>query len=246
MRIQGRHFGPDAGDRKLYISGGDGERGVEMDIRRWGDETIVAVVPDAAPGTQKIWMVPEGGGSILGSIRFEVLEGEGSRFGDALPDDAGRASIPRPRGGPRGGGFTGACDGPDPALTSIYIRKVSSPDEDEGRYNFWFMVTLKNVGQQDFVSGEDQAVVIIKRGNNVIGRNAFDELRAGVRYTPITPDAGATIRDWSTGEFAEGFKAMISYDPDIRIDGNPDNDDCNMRNNEVRMTAREVASELGL
>lgn len=171
-------------------------------------------------------------------------------FGDTLPKDAGRPDLPGPgeRGGftPPAGGFTAGCDGPDPAVTRMYIRKLSSPDSDEGRYNFWLYVHLKNVGQQDFVSGPNQASLTIKRGNRVIGRHVFDELRAGVNYAGITPDAGPTISNWSHGEFAEGLSAKISYDPDIRIDGNPDNDDCNMGNNEVRKTAEEVASDLGI
>ena len=45
-------------------------------------------------------------------------------------------------------------------------------------------------------------------------------------------------REWNSsspteGEFPPDYIVKISYDPDILIDGNPDNDDCNPGNNEV-------------
>lgn len=42
------------------------------------------------------------------------------------------------------------------------------------------------------------------------------------------------------GEFPPNFKAMIVYDPDIRLDGNPKNDDINMKNNQVQAPGTRI------
>ncbi len=36
------------------------------------------------------------------------------------------------------------------------------------------------------------------------------------------------------------FKAMILYDPDIRLDGNPKNDDLNSRNNQLQVPGTRI------
>lgn len=42
------------------------------------------------------------------------------------------------------------------------------------------------------------------------------------------------------GEFPPNYKAMIVYDPDIRLDGNPKNDDINSKNNQLQVSGARI------
>ncbi len=42
------------------------------------------------------------------------------------------------------------------------------------------------------------------------------------------------------GEFPPNYKAMIVYDPDIRLDGNPKNDDVNSKNNSLQVSGSAI------
>ncbi len=42
------------------------------------------------------------------------------------------------------------------------------------------------------------------------------------------------------GEFPPNYKAMIVYDPDIRLDGNPKNDDINSKNNQLQVPGTRI------
>lgn len=42
------------------------------------------------------------------------------------------------------------------------------------------------------------------------------------------------------GEFPPSYMLEIGYDPDIRIDGNPNNDDCRLGNNRLERSGAEV------
>ena len=54
------------------------------------------------------------------------------------------------------------------------------------------------------------------------------------------------VVNWNpSSEFLTDFAAQLHFDPDIRIDGNPENDDCNNSNNTARLTVDEVRRTLG-
>ena len=52
-------------------------------------------------------------------------------------------------------------------------------------------------------------------------------------------------RDWnssspSEGEFPNSYRLLILYDPDIYMDANKDNDDCNQNNNKKERSGTEI------
>lgn len=52
-------------------------------------------------------------------------------------------------------------------------------------------------------------------------------------------------RNWDAaspaeGEFPPTYRLLIGYDPDILLDGNPNNDDCNSNNNQLERSGADV------
>lgn len=126
VRIQGRNFGPSAGDRGLYISTADERSALEMDVRIWNNNEIVAIIPNAATGNQNIYIISRTGGPILSAKRFRVLEGSTSPFAnkDVLPEDAGKPDT----GGIGDGGFVPSTGGMSPELDFYKRPSVRSLD----------------------------------------------------------------------------------------------------------------------
>ena len=52
------------------------------------------------------------------------------------------------------------------------------------------------------------------------------------------------ISQYGYGEFTPVFEARLSFDPDIRLDGNPSNDDCRMNNNRKRLSGQTINAML--
>jgi len=89
---------------------------------------------------------------------------------------------------------------------------------------------VKNLGRANFLSGPRQQSVHLYQDNRIVATRAFQTLGAGATL------AVAFERAWDAsspaeGEFPPQYKLVLSYDPDIAIDGNINNDDCNSRNN---------------
>lgn len=67
-------------------------------------------------------------------------------------------------------------------------------------------------------------------------------------FTSLASGATTTVhfqRAWDAsspaeGEFPPTYKLVISYDPDIFIDGNPKNDDCTQRNNQLVRSGQAI------
>jgi hypothetical protein len=61
------------------------------------------------------------------------------------------------------------------------------------------------------------------------------------QFVNLAPGATETVayeRAWnssspSEGEFPPSYRLLITYDPDIYMDGNPENDDCDLSNNQM-------------
>ena len=123
------------------------------------------------------------------------------------------------------------CDGPDPQATSITYLRVSTTTETSGIVRITGIVT--NRGSLPYVSGEDQQSLNLYEGDQLISTEDFTDL-----------DVGETVevsfeRLWSSqDEFRRPtYTNDITYDPDIYIDENEQNDDCNVDNNErIRST----------
>ena len=104
--------------------------------------------------------------------------------------------------------------------------------------------TVKNVGQTTFdsVPGQQEAYLYeIPPGGLplLVARQVFEDL---------DPNNVAKViyeRDWDSsspaeGEFPPSYRLELLYDPDIYIDGNPNNDDCNSRNNRMERLGEDI------
>ena len=121
---------------------------------------------------------------------------------------------------------------PDPAVTSIDFALVSRASRFAGQVQVTGKV--KNVGAAHYVSRPDQQVVqlyeIAPGGRpRLVAQRAFQNVAPGEELSV------SFTRAWDAsspaeGEFAPTYRVVIAYDPDIRLDGNPRNDDCNARN----------------
>jgi len=144
------------------------------------------------------------------------------------------AQVPAP--------FPFPCQGPDLAVTQPNIKL-------ESHNGFMWAVVYAEVvskGTKDFVSGPGQAagMLIYKRlwipgDQQVLNRVPITRLDKGMHV-----NVGGSIQlsqflkagcdtPLKPGECCREIQVivMVSYDPDIRMDGNTGNDDCNPNNN---------------
>ncbi len=155
--------------------------------------------------------------------------------GDAPPAPFGRCGVDPTPDRLGCADSTAACEEvrcPDPAVESIEFAITRRDTAFRGRVRIRANVT--NLGGA-FRSGAGQQSIVLEevplggRGR-VVAQRPFVNL-----------DAGETIsvtwyRNWNAsspaeGEFPPTYRAYLSYDPDIYIDGNDANDDCGTRNN---------------
>lgn len=136
---------------------------------------------------------------------------------------------------------------PDPAVVDFTISDVSSHIvAGWPRYDFRLTATVRNVGLAAYASGHNQQSVVITRkpigGAPVsIGSGNFPNLAAGAERTVTS----SVQTNWSLGaEFPPNFDVRITYDPDIRLDGNPHNDECSSRNNVMKLNGTQVLNLL--
>jgi hypothetical protein len=96
---------------------------------------------------------------------------------------------------------------------------------------------VKNVGGVAYESGPNQQTALLYE----IVPGGQPRLVASQALQNLAPGEEITVRfgrTWNAsspaeGEFPPSYRLVLSFDPDIRIDGNPKNDDCN-RSNDVR------------
>jgi hypothetical protein len=136
----------------------------------------------------------------------------------------------------------------DPAAVEIRFDIVRRYSQFRGRIRITGVV--KNIGSKAFQSGPGQAKAYLYQlppgvpcpnatGGTVVAEKGF---------TNLAPGAVITVsweRDWnssspSEGEFPNCYRLLISYDPDIYIDGNDNNDDCNQNNNKKDRSGTEI------
>lgn len=129
-------------------------------------------------------------------------------------------------------------DCPDLSAAQIKVEKISG-----GEYSGRIKITgiVKNIGRRDFVSNPAQmsvALYEVTPGGKTI-------LRKKASYGNIP--AGGTVQlapyyaNWYTGnEFPSSFRLVIMYDPDIQLDNNPRNDDCNSGNNVKEVSGYDI------
>ncbi len=135
----------------------------------------------------------------------------------------------------------------DPAVMSLKVavtKKLSATTAD-----IEIVGIVKNIGTKTFKSGRGQASVRLYE--NVPGAKGKVVLEREI--TTLKADAQNTYRyttKWDVSrEFPPDYTFQIDYDPDIRIDGNPDNDDENLKNNKKSLKGsaihKKVSDEIG-
>ena len=138
----------------------------------------------------------------------------------------------------------------DPAAFEIRFEIVRRVTQFTGRVRITGVV--KNIGNAAFSCspGAVQASAHLYQmppgaaaGGTLVGHTDFSTLAVGgtvmVSYE----------RDWnssspSEGEFPPSYKLMIVYDPDILLDSNTANDDCNTSNNSRSRSGTEINAML--
>ncbi len=83
---------------------------------------------------------------------------------------------------------------------------------------------VKNVSTIDYVSGANQQAIVLSRHGSEVGVGRFAQLNAG-------QSASWSVIVRRPFEIPHTYKAVFSHDPDLFIDGNEMNDDCNRANN---------------
>jgi hypothetical protein len=119
------------------------------------------------------------------------------------------------------------CSGPDPRAVEIEYELVRQDTDTSGRIRV--TGTVDNHGRVAFSSSSGQQSVVLYEGDAIVATEDFVNLLIDEEIT-VTYE-----RDWSLSDefLPTQYKLMLSYDPDIYIDDNELNDDCNTNNNEV-------------
>jgi hypothetical protein len=119
---------------------------------------------------------------------------------------------------------------PDPAIRSITMRRVRIG----GRYYVRIVATLTNRGLGLWRSGPRQQIFSLTVTNgrrHLVRSRDVRVLRRGgtVALAVLVP---VSRRPFGHARFVRA-QARFSLDPDIYIDANPSNNDCNQRNNQM-------------
>ena len=124
------------------------------------------------------------------------------------------------------------CNGPDPYVDEIKYELVSASPAYQGGV-VRIIAVVKNKGTAPFISGQGQQSIQIFETDNYISNLVHQQEFVNIELDGTIEAVYQT--NWSRGdEFRPPFyKVMIAYDPDIFIDGNPQNDDCNLGNNQL-------------
>lgn len=132
---------------------------------------------------------------------------------------------------------------PDPAVDSVTITNITR--RSAGVYDFTVSAVVRNVGYADYSSGAQQQSVQIYRkpqgaSSSLVHTQAFQNLRRGATVT-----ARYRVTNWGTStEFPPDFLVLIAYDPDIALDGNVANDDCQSGNNRRSITGAQINRQI--
>lgn len=129
---------------------------------------------------------------------------------------------------------------PDP---SVQLRVGWPGRNADGTYTFKLLANIVNKGGATFRSNRNQTQIALYEGGRMLKTEPFASNRATVvEYAPGQGDSHVyAVPRWNpNSEFLDEFRAQLSYDPDVRVDGNPDNDDCRAANNTTRLTPAEI------
>jgi len=162
------------------------------------------------------------GGNVLAAPAAGGIEAKGGRI--ALP------AATHLRG----------CRGPDPAVVSFKVGRIKRTGPHRAKVEL--VATMRNVGTAEYRSSRGMQLFAIA----YVAAGGASGTLARLDFPRLAPGKGTmrVLRAWTDirldQEFPGKFEAYISYDPDFQIDGNPANDDCNLRNNSRFLEERQV------
>jgi len=159
--------------------------------------------------------------------------------------------IKKPRGPVAGPGGTQprvACV--DPSAFDLRFDIVRRDTQFRGRVRITGVV--KNIGNTAFTSNPGSQQASAHLYEVPAGATSGGTLRAHTDFANLAVNGTVTVtyeRDWDSsspaeGEFPSSFKLMIVYDPDILLDGNTANDDCNVNNNNKALNGTAINAAL--
>lgn len=134
-----------------------------------------------------------------------------------------------------------AC--PDPATVEIGVANIRSRlRSGVTYYDFDIVGTIRNVGRGEWSSGRGQQFASLVRNSGA------SQTLVSRDFTRLSPGASFALASRmslaASEEFPPDLELAIGYDPDIRLDGNPANDDCRMGNNSRRLSGRDLMRQL--
>lgn len=126
---------------------------------------------------------------------------------------------------------------PDPAARQIDFQLIQRTNQFNGRVRITGVV--RNVGRAAYESNPGQQIAYLYENERLVAQRSFQNLTPGQEVRVVY------VRDWNIsspaeGEFPPTYKLIIGYDPDIAIDGNPRNDDCNLNNNRRERSGEDI------
>jgi|TARA_B100001059_G_C17633760_1_gene475756 hypothetical protein len=141
--------------------------------------------------------------------------------------------------------FLSSCDKDDDPqtidleATTIDYELVGTTSPTTGEVRLTAIVT--NIGNSNFNSSSGQQFIQLSRrelgstAETVLETNNFTVLNRGDEITLVV------VINWNTAiEFQPEFILRISYDPDILLDDNPNNDDTNSTNNSFVLSGFDI------
>lgn len=131
---------------------------------------------------------------------------------------------------------------PDPAAQAVNFSLLNRTSPFQGQVRITGVV--RNRGTSTYQSAANQQIVYLYEQipggrSRLVGQQAFQNLAVGQEVT-VSFERPWNISSPAEGEFPPSYVLEIGYDPDIRIDGNPNNDDCRLGNNRLERSGAEI------
>lgn len=131
------------------------------------------------------------------------------------------------------------------SITFTLIRRI-----DDNKAIIKVIGTIKNVGTQKYISNENQQGVNLSEVQSSTFPNAVGPTKVKVDRLFSTIPAGGIFQisyemEWNkSNEFPPIFVLNITFDPDIRADGNTSNDDAVYANNKLEVDGKATINAM--
>lgn len=125
---------------------------------------------------------------------------------------------------------------PNPAVDRIDYSLVNQTSATTGTVQI--VGVVENKGSGNYESSQGKQIVQLYEDVELVSQQAFENLAAGATVTV------SHTRTWNTNnEFPPMYRVLIVYDPDIYIDANPNNNDCQTSDNSLERDGAELNDE---